>query len=126
MVLNLGLWLLGLMRLQQLLDFPRPGWRTWLMNLLATFIFAWTTWKFEQTGILLFVIMVEVLLAYKKQQWNRMGIFLALALIKPNIMLIPVVALGAWLIRNKYWRPVLVALTVLAGCVIVTTVLTPG
>lgn len=126
MLINLGLWLLGLMRLQQLLDFPRPGWRTWLMNLLATFIFAWTTWKFEQTGILLFVIIVEVLLAYKKQQWDRMGIFLALALIKPNVMLIPVVALGAWLLRNKYWRPVLVALAVLATFVIVTTALTPG
>src|SRR5512138_2432683 len=33
MLINLGLWLLGLLRLQQLLDFPRPGWRTWLMNL---------------------------------------------------------------------------------------------
>jgi hypothetical protein len=126
MLINLGLWFLGLMRLQQLLDFPRPGWRAWLLNLLATFIFAWTTWKFEQTGILLFVILVEVLLAYKKRQWDRMGIFLALALIKPNVMLVPVIAIGAWLLRNKRWRPVLVALAVLSTLVIVTTALTPG
>jgi len=41
--------------------------------------FAWTTWKFEQTGILLFAIMVETLIAFRKQQWNRMGLYLALA-----------------------------------------------
>jgi hypothetical protein len=126
MIFNWALWLIGLIRLQQLLGFPRRGWRAWLMNLLATFIFAWTTWKFEQTGILLFVIMVEILLAYQNQQWNRMGVFLALALIKPNIMLLPVVALAVWLIRRKNWRPVVVAGTVLAVLITTTTVLTPG
>lgn len=126
MLFNWALWLVGLIRLQQLLGFPRKGWRTWLLNLLATFIFAWTTWKFEQTGILLFVIMVEVLIAYQHKQWNRMGFFLALALIKPNVMLLPIAALGAWLIRNKNWRPVIVAVIFLAGLLMITTLLTPG
>ena len=95
------------------------------MNLLATFIFAWTTWKFEQTGILLFAVMVEILIAFRKQQWNRMGIYLALSLIKPNIMLLPVVTLAAWLSYNKNLRPVLVMLVMLAGLTLITTLLTP-
>ncbi|MEO8355890.1 MAG: glycosyltransferase family 87 protein [Chloroflexota bacterium] len=125
MLFNWASWLVGLIRLQQLLGFPRKGWRTWLLNLLATFIFAWTTWKFEQTGILLFVIMVEILIAYQHKKWNRMGFFLALALIKPNVMLLPISALGAWLIRNKNWIPVIVAVSFLAGLLMITTLLTP-
>ncbi|HSK67501.1 MAG TPA: glycosyltransferase family 87 protein, partial [Anaerolineales bacterium] len=126
MLLNLTLWLFGLIRLQQLLDFPRPGWRGWLVHLLATVVFAWTTWKFEQIGILLFVIAVELLIAYQKGQWNRLGIFLALALIKPNVMLIPIGVIGVWLVRRQNLRPVITALILLAGLVLLTTALTPG
>ena len=125
MLINLALWIVGLIRLQQLLEFPQKGWRNWLWNLLATFIFAWTTWKFEQTGILLFVIAVEILISNREQKWNRLGFLLALALIKPNVMLLPVIALGIWLARNKTWRPLLIAGAVLIGLVLVTTLLTP-
>ena len=125
MLFNWAMWIIGLLRLQQLMDFPRKGWRNWLINLLATFVFAWMTWKFEQTGILLFIIMVEVLIAYKKQQWNRMGIFLALALIKPNVMLVPVIALVLWLVRNRNWRPVVVTGIALVALIVITTALTP-
>ena len=126
MLLNLTLWLFGLIRLRQFLGFPRPGWRGWLVLLLATFVFAWTTWKFEQTGILLFVIAVEILIAYQKGQWPPLGIFLALALIKPNVMLIPVAAICIWLVRRQIWRPVIIALITLTGLVLLTTALTPG
>lgn len=126
MLINLALWLFGLIRLQQMLGFPRPGWRGWLVHLLATFIFAWTTWKFEQIGILLFVIAVELLIAYQKRQWIGLGIFLALALIKPNVMLIPVAAIGVWLVRKQIRRPVITALILLAGLLVLTTTLTPG
>lgn len=126
MVINVALWIAGLFRLQQFLGFPRNGWRNWLWNLLATFLFAWTTWKFEQTGILLFVIIVEILIAYKSAHWNRLGFFLALALIKPNITLLPVIALGSWLIRMKNWSPVLVAGIVLIVLMLITTILTPA
>lgn len=125
MLFNLALWIVGLIRLRMLLDFPQTGWRSWLWNLLATFIFAWTTWKFEQTGILLFVIIVEILLSYQDQQWDRLGIFAALALIKPNVMLLPIVALVIWLMRNRIWRPVIVTGFVLVLLLIVTTLLTP-
>jgi len=125
MLFNLAVWVFGLHRLQQLVDWPRRGWQTWSMNLLATFIFGWMTWKFEQTGILLFAMTVESMIAYKNKQWTRMGIFLAVALIKPNIMLIPVAIISLWLIRNKIFRPVIVMSTLLVGLVAVTTALTP-
>ena len=124
MLLNLALWLVGLIRLRQLLGFPQNGWRTWSWNLLATIVFAWTTWKFEQTGILLFVIVVEMLISYQNQQWDRLGLFLALAAIKPNVMLLPMIALALWLIRKKNWRSVLVAGGVLAALALITTFLT--
>jgi len=126
MLLNWVAWLIGLIRLQQLLKWPSKGWRNSLMNLLASFVFAWITWKFGQTGILLFAIMVEVLIAFREQQWNRMGIYLALSLIKPNITLLPAAALAAWLIRRKNLRPVFVMLTTLAGLILITTIMTPG
>ena len=125
-LINLVVWIFGLTRLQAFFDFPRKGWRMWSMNLLATFLFAWMTWKFEQTGILLFAITVETLLAYKNKQWTRMGIFLAAALIKPNIMLLPVAIMSLWLIRNKNFRPVILMSALLLGLVIVTTILTPN
>lgn len=126
MLFNLVAWFFGLYRLQSLMKWPGKGWRTQSMFLLATFIFGWFTWKFEQTGILLFAITVEVMIAYKNKQWTQMGIFLAAALIKPNIMLIPVTILTFWLLRNKIYRPVIVMSALLFGLVIVTTILTPG
>jgi hypothetical protein len=125
MAFNLVIWIVGLIRLRSLLDFPRKGWRTWSLNLLATLLFAWMTWKFEQTGILLFAFSVEILIAFKNRQWDRMGIFLAAALIKPNIMLIPVGIMALWLIRRKVFRPVVVMSVLVLGLIVVTTILTP-
>ncbi|NTW09418.1 MAG: DUF2029 domain-containing protein, partial [Anaerolineaceae bacterium] len=125
MAVNLIIWIVGLLRLRSLLDFPRLGWRTWSLNLLATLLFAWMTWKFEQTGILLFAFSVEILIAFKDRQWDRMGIFLAAALIKPNIMLIPVGIMALWLIRRKIFRPVFIMSVLVLGLIVVTTILTP-
>lgn len=126
MAFNLLIWIVSLLRLRTLLDFPRLGWRTWLLNLLATFLFAWMTWKFEQTGILLFALSVEILITFKNRQWDRLGIFLAAALIKPNIMLIPVGIMALWLVRRQIFRPVIVMSVVLVGLIVVTTILTPN
>jgi len=126
MVFNLAAWILGLIRLRKLINWPCKGWQTWSMNLLTTILFAWTTWKFDQTSVLLFVIIVETLIAYRKKQFNRMGIYLAAALIKPNIMLLPVAIMALWLIRNKIFRPVIVMSVLLIGLVVITTILTPN
>jgi hypothetical protein len=126
MFFNWALWIFGLVRMQQLLDFPAKGWRGWMLFLLGTFLFAWTTWKFEQAGVLLFVLTIEILISFQKEQWNRMGIFMALALFKPNIMLLPIAALMLWLILNKKWQPVHTAIITLLVLLVVTTILTPG
>ncbi len=125
MLINWALWILGLFRMQQLLDFPPKSWRGWMLFLVATLIFAWTTWKFEQAGVLLFVLTIEILISYEKGQWNRMGLFMALALLKPNIMLLPLAALGLWLILNGKWQPIRTALLILVSLVVLTTILTP-
>jgi hypothetical protein len=126
LMLNLVIWLLSLLRLQSLLDFPPRGWQTWLLNLLATFLFAWMTWKFEQLGILLFALALEILIAFKNRQWNRMGFFLAAALIKPNIMLVPVGVVCLWLLRRRIFRPLVVMCALLGGAIAVTSLLTPA
>ena len=126
MFINWALWIFGLFRMQQLLNFPARNWRGWMLFLLGTLLFAWTTWKFEQAGVLLFVLTIEILISYEKRQWHRMGVFMALVLIKPNIMVLPIAALGLWLILNRKWQPVWTALLVLATLVVVTTILTPG
>jgi hypothetical protein len=125
MFCNWALWIFGLFRMQQLLDFPSKGWRGWMLYLLATFIFAWMTWKFEQAGVLLFVLTIEILISCQKEQWNRMGIFMALALIKPNLMLLPIAAICLWLLLNKKWKPVRTSLLVLLALIVITTLLTP-
>jgi hypothetical protein len=125
MIFNSALWIFGLLRMQQIIDFPTKGWRRWLVYLLVTFLFAWTTWKFEQAGILLFVLMIEILISFKKAQWNRMGIFMALVLFKPNVMFLPITALMLWLILHKKWLPVRNAFIALLFLVVVTTILTP-
>jgi hypothetical protein len=126
MIINWALWIFGLFRMQQLLEFPSKSWRGWMLFLLGTFLFAWTTWKFEQAGVLLFVLTIEILISCQKEQWDRMGIFMALALIKPNIMLLPIAAIGLWLILNRKWRPIRTALLVLLALTVITTILTPG
>jgi len=125
MFFNWTLWIFGLFRMQQLIDYPAKGWRRWLLYLLVTYLFAWTTWKFEQAGVLLFILTIEILISYKKDQWNRMGIFMALALFKPNIMLLPITVLALWLLLNRNWLPVRTALVTLLLLVVVTTILTP-
>jgi hypothetical protein len=126
MIFNLAVWIFGLTRLHQFLKFPQKGWQIWLMNLVATFIFAWTTMKFEQVGILLFTILVEILIAYSRKKWGRMGILLALALIKPNITLLPIAVMVVWLLRNRKFRPVLTMVIVVFGLILTTTLLTPN
>ncbi len=126
MLFNLSLWIFGLWQLSNLLEWPELGWRRWSMFLITTFIFAWITWRFEQTGILLFTLLVASLTAIGKRQWDRTGLWLALLLIKPNITLILVGVLVLWLMRNRKWRSIIVMIVILAGFLIASTAATPG
>ncbi len=126
MLFNLSIWIVGLWCLAKLLDWPETGWRRWLMFLFATFLFAWFTWRYEQTGIILFTLLVAALTTIRKGQWAWTGLWLALLLIKPNLTLIPVIAINIWLILRGRWQPFIVMCIILAGLLIVSTAATPG
>ena len=125
MVFNLALWVIGLWLLSKLFDWPKVGWSRWLIYLLVTFIFAWITWRYEQTGILLFILLIGALLALQNKNWNWAGIWLALLLVKPNITFILVVTIVIWLIRHGNWQPVIVMCTLTIGLLFASTVTIP-
>jgi hypothetical protein len=125
MAFNLVIWNLGLWRLGKLVTWPPKGWRLYALYSLATFSFAWITWRYEQAGILIFVVLVALIVSVDKQQWNWAGFWMALLLIKPNITLIIVLGLSLWLIRRHQWRPVLIMLFWLGALLAVSTWITP-
>jgi hypothetical protein len=125
MLINLSIWVLGLIQLSRLFHWPETGWRRWLMFLFATFLFAWMTWRYEQTGILLFTLLVFTLLALRKEEWTWAGIWLALLMIKPNITVLLVTAINIWLIRHGRWRPLITMCLVLTGLLLASTLATP-
>lgn len=125
LVVNLVLWYVGLWRLNGLLGWSLKGWQLYSLFTLATFSFAWVTWRYEQAGILVFVLLVETMQSIQKRNWVWSGVWLAFLLIKPNISLIVISGLGFWLIRNGKWRVVLVAFLVLVGLLGISTWITP-
>jgi hypothetical protein len=105
---------------------PAPGWRRYALFALATFSFAWITWRYEQAGILVFFMLVELILSIHSQKWIRAGIWMALLLVKPNITLIVVTGISLWLLRKAQWQPVLVMLLTLVVLLSVSTAITPN
>lgn len=125
-VLNYFFWFWGLMNLSRLLYWPASGWRRWGMYLLATIMFAWTTWGSEQVGILIFLIFTALLLAYEKEQWLLMGGWMALLLFKPNITAFPLIILSVWLLLNRNWKPVAYMAGMLFAMTAVSLIVSPG
>jgi len=125
LIFNIAVWILSLWQLSRLLDWPEPGLRRWLMFLLATSVFAGITLPNEQIGLLLFALFVAFISAVRSKQWNASGVWLALLLMKPNITLIPVIAVATWLARRGTWRPAVVMCLVLAALLLATTLATP-
>lgn len=125
MLVNYLLWNMTLFRLKDALDLPIKGWKLYGLFVLATFSFAWITWRYEQAGILLLFILVELILSIQAEKWTRAGIWIALLLVKPNITLMIAAGVSLWLIRMNLWRPLIVAFTVSIGLLIVSTLITP-
>lgn len=113
-IVNFILWFLGLFNLNKVLDWPQSGWRRWGFYLLLTFVFAWATWGSEQVGILIFFMFTLLLLFIKNDKWNLAGVVLAFLLFKPNITIVPVLAISIWLIVRGRWQPVAVMAGMLA------------
>ena len=125
MALNWTVWLYSLWMLGKYLNWPKEGWRRWLIFFLATYLFAWITWRYEQTGILLFAFLVAILVALDKKDWLGVGIWMALFLLKPNITLVPLVAIIIWLLRCKQWKPIIIFGLTVAFLLAATTLATP-
>lgn len=123
---NLVLWSFSLWRLSSLFNWPKTDWRRWLLYLLATYIFALTTWRYEQAGILLFALLLGVLFALRNKNETMAGIWLALLLIKPNITLIPVMAIGFWLVRHRNWQPIVSMGATTLGLLVISSIVTPN
>lgn len=125
MILNVILWSIGIWQLGRMIGWPPMGWKRYALFTLTTFSFAWITWRYEQAGILVFVICIALILSIQKQNWIWSGVWLALLLIKPNITLLVVAGISVWLLRNGQWRPVLVMSLTLVLLLSISTIITP-
>ena len=125
MILNVILWSIGIWQLGRMIGWPPMGWKRYALFTLTTFSFAWITWRYEQAGILVFVICIALILSIQKQNWIWSGVWLALLLIKPNITLLVVAGISLWLLRNGQWRPVLVMSLTLVLLLSISTIITP-
>lgn len=125
MILNVILWSIGIWQLGRMIGWPPMGWKRYALFTLTTFSFAWITWRYEQAGILVFVICIALILSIQKQNWIWSGVWLALLLIKPNITLLVVAGISVWLLRNGQWRPVLVMFLTLVLLLSISTIITP-
>ncbi|MBN2114928.1 MAG: DUF2029 domain-containing protein [Anaerolineales bacterium] len=125
MVFNLVVWNLGLWNLGKIFKWPPEGWKRYLLYSLATFSFAWITWRYEQAGILIFALLVAVIIAVENKQWTWAGFWMALLLIKPNVTLIVVAGLSLWLMRRHQWRPVFTMVLSLGILLAISTWVTP-
>ncbi len=125
-VVNILLWFSGLFSLAKIVDWPPVGWRRWGMYILVTFLFAWTAWAFEQVGVLIFFMLTMALLSLENGKWSAAGLWLALLLFKPNITILPVVAISAWLLLRSKWKPVIVMGISLATMAVVSLAVSPG
>jgi hypothetical protein len=125
MTFNVILWNIGLWQLGKIIGWPEMGWRRFGLFTLTTFSFAWITWRYEQAGILVFVLLVALILSIQKQKWTWTGIWLALLVIKPNVTLIVVAGISLWLLRKGQGRAVLVTLLTLVVLLFVSTLITP-
>jgi hypothetical protein len=125
-VINFGLWFFGLFNLGKLIDWPPAGWRRWGWYILMTIVFAWTSWGFEQVGILIFLLFTIVLRSLQSGQWTAAGLGLALLLFKPNITILPVLAIAVWLALRGNWKPAAAMTLSLLLLIMASLIISPG
>ena len=126
MMFNVVLWMVGLWRLGKIIDWPPLGWQRYLLFTMATFSFAWITWRYEQAGILVFVMVTALIRSVDTEKWQEAGVWLAFLLIKPNVTLVVVVGTCLWLFRYGRYRTIGVMLLTLAVLLFISTLITPN
>jgi alpha-1,2-mannosyltransferase len=122
---NLLLWVFSIRQLSKFLSWPEEAWHRNGLFLLATLVFAWITWKYEQTGIVVFAVLIGVISASRREQWSLVGVLLALFLLKPNVTLLPFTAIMLWFIVQGNWKPVIAALVTSIVLMAAATLATP-
>lgn len=125
-VINVGLWYGGLFNLSKLIEWPPAGWRRWGAYLFATIVFAWSTWGSEQVGVVILFLATVLLLSHQRSRHVLTGFLMALILFKPNITGLTALALAAWLISRREWKPVISMITSLAGFLVISLLISPG
>lgn len=125
MIFNVIIWNIGLWQLSRVIGWPAVGWRRYALFALSTFSLAWITWRYEQAGILVFIILVALVLSIQKENWTASGIWLALLLVKPNVTLIVAAGVSLWLVRYGKWRVIGVMLLTLTILFSLSTLITP-
>jgi len=111
-MINLVLWFLGLQQIKMFLNLPWSGWKLYSLYIVATLSFAWVTFRYGQIGFVLLVIFLAALKAIQKEQWVLGGVWMALALIKPNVTIVPIGVMCLWLLLRRTWKPVLVVILI--------------
>jgi hypothetical protein len=126
LVINVVIWNVSLWQLGVIFNWPDIVWRRYILFALATFSFAWITWRYEQAGILVFAILIATIISIQSQKWVWVGIWMALLLIKPNITAIVVAGISLWLIRKGNWRPIGIMALTLFTLLAISTLITPA
>jgi hypothetical protein len=106
MTINVGLWIYGLTLLAAYKQWPSQPWRRWILFLAVTYVFAWITWRFEQTGILMFTLLAIVVWGGALRHDGTSGAALALMLTKPTVSILIVVGVLAWLWMHARMRAI--------------------
>jgi hypothetical protein len=99
--LNAGLFFVGLELMRRALRHPLIGWRRWLAYIVVTLSLAAYCLRSEQVGILLMFGLALALWAVKFDRPWLTGLGMVIALTKPQVTLLPLCALGVWLLLNK-------------------------
>lgn len=94
--LNTLAWVAAVIGLARVLHAKIYAWRTLWLFLLATYLFAWFTWRYEQMGILLLLGAVAAWGALERRRDVAAGVLLALLLSKPTISIVVVLAVLGW------------------------------
>jgi hypothetical protein len=125
MIFNVIIWNVGLWQVGKITGWPAAGWRRYSLFTLTTFSFAWITRRYEQAGILVFILLIALILLIRNQSWTWAGVWLALLLFKPNVTFIVVAGISLWLLRLGCWRTILVLGLTLVMLTIISTRITP-
>lgn len=134
LALSAGAWVAGLIVAARALEWPASqalrglwAWGAhWALFGLATFVFAWITWRFEQLGVWLFAFLAAAVWALRAGRDRWAGAWLALLLTKPTASAVFVAALLLWAARRgrrEVWIGFGLAL---AGLLAVGSLAAPG